>query len=204
MQPGQSGTQDLNVGASPNSSRVHTAQEGAEFQLQLKKGLITLRIPYGVEIEGFDQSKATEIKRGLLVAALAIKDPDIPELSIGELGLIQFIRVNKAAGTICAGVAPTVGADCHKKDFLRDSFLTALQNFARKTLPEISNVEVQLVLDDDKPWRVGHISSPFREELIRKYGDKGLSFESTGSDFMRITNTTQQPIEPTIGGQKIA
>ncbi|MEE8108005.1 MAG: 1,2-phenylacetyl-CoA epoxidase subunit PaaD [Gammaproteobacteria bacterium] len=87
-----------------------------------------------------------------------IPDPEIPVLSIVDLGIVRSVEVDGAKVTV--GVAPTYSG-CPATEFIEDSVVKSLQSGG------ITLVSIRRVLSP--PWTSDWISDRGREKL-RKYG----------------------------------
>ena len=87
-----------------------------------------------------------------------IPDPEIPVLSIVDLGIVRSVEVDGTKVTV--GVAPTYSG-CPATEFIEDSVVKSLQSGG------ITQVSIRRVLSP--PWTSDWISDRGREKL-RKYG----------------------------------
>ncbi len=105
-----------------------------------------------------------------------IPDPEIPVLSIVDLGIVRSVEV--ADGKVTVGIAPTYSG-CPATEVIEDSVVKSLQSGG------IDHVSIQRVLSP--PWTSDWISDRGREKL-RKYGiappEKGATHGQLFGDAM--------------------
>ena len=87
-----------------------------------------------------------------------IPDPEIPVLSIVDLGIVRSVEVD--GGKVTVGIAPTYSG-CPATEVIEDSVVKSLQSGG------IDNVSIRRVLSP--PWTSDWISDRGRERL-RNYG----------------------------------
>ncbi len=81
-----------------------------------------------------------------------VKDPEIPTVSVLELGLIRSVKQGPAA--ILVELMPT---------FLGCPAIEAMQQMIREQLAELGTIDVKLVTDE--PWTTSRITEQGREKL---------------------------------------
>ena len=102
-----------------------------------------------------DRKPATAAIRAL---AEAVPDPEIPVLTLGDLGVIR--HVERVAGGVCVGIAPTYSA-CPATEVIETSVRSVLERRGYR------NVSIERVMSP--PWTTDWISDEGREKL-RRYG----------------------------------
>lgn len=128
-----------------------------------------------------------------------MKDPEIPVLSIMQMGMITGIEVNEE-GAVHIRMTPTF-AGCPAIDLMKKEIKTEVER-----LPEVKSVEVQV--DFKEQWTSNRISEEGRE-AIRKFGlappekyegEPDLSkLHEAHCPYCNSTNTTMNsPFGPTL------
>lgn len=101
---------------------------------------------------------ATAVSREQVFAWLGeVADPEIPVLSIMDLGIVRDVTVN---GDVTVALAPTYSG-CPATEVIEQSVLDALRDHG------VENVAIERVLSP--PWTTDWISAAGREKL-RDYG----------------------------------
>jgi ring-1,2-phenylacetyl-CoA epoxidase subunit PaaD len=100
-----------------------------------------------------------ELKDKIFECLLDVKDPEIPSISIVDLGMVS--RVSLRSGGVTIYVLPTF-MGCPALEIIQKNIKEAVAR-----LGEAGNVEVEYVYDP--PWTSDRITSKGREEL-KKYG----------------------------------
>jgi ring-1,2-phenylacetyl-CoA epoxidase subunit PaaD len=101
----------------------------------------------------------TELKDKVFECLLDVKDPEIPSISIVDLGMVS--RVSLRSGGVTIYVLPTF-IGCPALEIIQKNIKEAVGR-----LGEAGTVEVEYVYDP--PWTSDRITSRGREEL-KKYG----------------------------------
>lgn len=101
---------------------------------------------------------ATSISREQIFAWLGeVADPEIPVLSITDLGIVRDVTIN---GSVTVALAPTYSG-CPATEVIEQSVLDALHDHG------INDIEIERVLSP--PWTTDWITAAGREKL-REYG----------------------------------
>lgn len=116
---------------------------------------------------------ATAISREQILAWLGdVADPEIPVLSITDLGIVRDVTVN---GTVTVALAPTYSG-CPATEVIENSVLDALHEHG------IHDVAIERVLSP--PWTTDWISDAGREKL-RVYGIAPPQHGASKREFLR-------------------
>jgi len=92
--------------------------------------------------------------------AAAVTDPEIPVLTIEDLGVLRAVEVDPGAGSVRVTITPTYSG-CPAMDAIRDDLVLAL------TAAGYREVRVDLALAP--AWTTDWMSEPGRQKL-RRYG----------------------------------
>lgn len=105
------------------------------------------------------ETKAKIKKTEILKALEDVKDPEIPTISVVDLGIITDVEISDK-GKIKVTMTPTF-AGCPA--------LKVMEDLVKNKLFEIGLSEVEVNTTFDKPWNTNKISSKGRE-MLKKHG----------------------------------
>lgn len=103
---------------------------------------------------------AETLPHPILTALEAVKDPEIPVLSIVDLGIITEIEAADDLSSATVTMTPTFSG-CPALHMMRED--------VRKTVEEMGYKEVKVEVSFEKPWSTDRISERGRE-LIKNFG----------------------------------
>lgn len=116
---------------------------------------------------------ATAVSREQIFAWLGeVADPEIPVLSITDLGIVRDVTVN---GNVTVALAPTYSG-CPATEVIEQSVLEALHDHG------VDDVVIQRVLSP--PWTTDWITADGREKL-RKYGIAPPEYGASKRELLR-------------------
>lgn len=98
------------------------------------------------------------LEQEILTALEAVKDPEIPVISVIDLGVIHSVRIEE--GTVHVAMTPTF-AGCPAIDAMKADIIRVLNE---RGYP---NVEVQVLYNE--PWTTNKIT-PRGRELLKEFG----------------------------------
>ena len=110
-------------------------------------------------VKQLDHSDHGEIERRVRLALAAVRDPEIPPLSIADLGIVHAVRVTRESVEV--DLLPTF-AGCPALDVIRrDAFRAATEAAGAR------QIRIRFVLSP--PWTSDRIT-PAGREALRTYG----------------------------------
>lgn len=92
----------------------------------------------------------------VMQALEAVKDPEIPVVSVVELGIVQAVQVDSASGAVVVSITPTFSG-CPALDLMRTAIESCVLDLGA------SAVRVEVVLDP--PWTSDRIAPEARARM---------------------------------------
>lgn len=104
----------------------------------------------------------SDLQHDVLDALRTIDDPEYPGVSIVDLGLLEAVRVDEAAGRVEIDLVPTFSG-CPALDFIADDVRAAVG-----ALPGVDDLEVRFLAAP--AWTPARITASARDRLAGGFG----------------------------------
>ncbi len=111
--------------------------------------------PSGAAAEASSEATASSLKAKIWKALQDVKDPEIPAVSVVEMGMIEDVTVD--GGRVSVTVLPTF-TGCPAVDVIRSDVADAIAN-----VPGVKQVDVGFTYTP--PWTTERITEPGRKKL---------------------------------------